>query len=75
MTIDDETPDIALIHAYSLGDDKAFEVLYHRYRRQLYGFLRNLSGNPSVADEIFEETWVKVIDKLPSYRDNGKFSA
>ena len=75
MTIDDETPDIALIHAYSLGDDKAFEALYHRYRRQLYGFLRNLSGNPSVADEIFEETWVKVIDKLPSYRDNGKFSA
>ena len=43
--------------------------------RQLYGFLRNLTGNPSVADEIFEETWVKVIDKLPSYRDDGKFSA
>ena len=75
MTIDDETPDIDLIHAYSKGDDKAFETLYHRYRRQLYGFLRNLTGNPSVADEIFEETWVKVIDKLPLYRDNGKFSA
>ena len=75
MTIDDDTPDIALIHAYAKGDDKAFETLYHRYRRQLYGFLRNLTGNPSVADEIFEETWVKVIDKLPSYRDDGKFSA
>ena len=75
MTIDDDTPDIALIHAYSKGDDKAFEMLYHRYRRQLYGFLKNLTGNPSVADEIFEETWIKIIDKLPQYRDDGKFSA
>ena len=75
MTIDDDTPDIALIHAFCAGDEYAFEVLYHRYRKQLYGFLKNQCGNPSLADELFELTWLRVIDKLPAYRDNGKFSA
>jgi RNA polymerase sigma-70 factor (ECF subfamily) len=75
MTIDDDTPDIALIHAFCSGDEAAFEALYHRYRRQLYAFLRNLCGNPSLADELFEETWLKVLDKLSLYQDRGKFSA
>ena len=59
------------------------EILYnhfddrhiHRYRKILYGYLNNLSGNQSEADEVFSETWTRVIDKLPKYRDDGKFSA
>ena len=50
--------------------------MYFRYRKQLYGYLRNLlSGSGIDADDIFEETWLKVIDKLPRYRDEGRFSA
>ena len=71
-----EPYDMTLIRAYIAGDEKAFEGLYRRYRRQLYGFLYNLlSGNESDVDEVFEETWIKVINNLPSYRDEGKFSA
>lgn len=71
-----EPDDMMLIQAYIAGDVKAFETLYHRYRKQLFGYLCNLmSGNNSEAEEIFEETWIKVIDKLPGYRDQGKFSA
>lgn len=71
-----EPDDMMLIQAYIGGDEKAFEVLYHRYRRQLYGYLCNLlSNNSADADEIFEETWIKAIDKLSSYQDQGKFSA
>lgn len=71
-----EPDDMMLIRSYIAGDERAFEMLYRRYRKQLYGYLCNLlSGNTADADEIFEETWIKVINKLPSYRDQGKFSA
>ena len=71
-----EPDDMMLIQAYIAGDGKAFETLYYRYRRNLYGYLYNLlSGNEQEVDEIFEETWIKVVDKLGSYRDEGKFSA
>lgn len=72
----DTTPDIFWIKAYLNGDNKAFEVLYYRYKKQLYGYLYNLLKNSGIeVDDIFEETWLKVIDKLPQYNDDGRFSA
>ena len=35
----------------------------------------NMREQLADVDEIFEETWLKVIDSLPKYRDDGKFSA
>ncbi len=68
--------DWILIRRFADGDERAFETLYHRYRRQLYGFLSNLTGGDHAeADEVFEETWLRVIDKLGRYRDDGRFSA
>ena len=68
--------DTHLIKAYLNGDGQAFETLYFRYRQQLYGYLSNLLRSSSIdPDDIFEETWLKVIDKLPAYRDEGRFSA
>lgn len=72
----DALDDASLIGAYAKGDEKAFETLYYRYRKPLYGYLNNISGkNDAEADEVFAETWLRVIDKLPKYQDNGKFSA
>jgi RNA polymerase sigma-70 factor (ECF subfamily) len=67
--------DMQLISAYLSGDEKSFEELYFRYRKVLYGYLNNLTGSQSEADEVFADTWTRVIDKLPKYQDNGKFSA
>ena len=71
-----EADDGALIAAFVRGDERAFEQLYGRYKRQLYGFLNNLIvDNPAEVDEVFEETWLRVLEKLPRYRDEGRFSA
>lgn len=68
--------DAELLKAFGKGEEKAFETLYNRYRNLLYGYLNNLCcGNHSEADEVFEETWLKVIENAPKYRDEGKFSA
>ena len=71
-----EKNDNQLISAYLNGDEHAFEQLYHRYRTMLYGYLNNmLQNNSAEVDEVFSETWIRIIDKLPGYRDDGKFSA
>ena len=65
-----------LINAYLGGDERSFEELYFRYRKILYGYLNNLMPqDPAGADEVFAESWTKVINYLPRYRDDGKFSA
>lgn len=74
---DRQTPgDAELLAQFCKGDKKAFETLYYRYRKLLYAYLNNLCGNNSAeADEVFSETWLKVIEKASKYRDDGKFSA
>ena len=67
--------DAVLIKRFLQGDEAAFSELYHRYRRQLYAFLNNLIGPGAECDEVFEETWLKVIDRLSGYRDDGRFGA
>ena len=76
MSQADEKPtDAVLIGRFLHGEESAFEELYNRYRRQLYAFLNNLIGSGAECDEVFEETWLKVIDKLPGYKDEGRFGA
>jgi RNA polymerase sigma-70 factor (ECF subfamily) len=73
--MDKEPADAVLIARFLRGDERAFEALYDRYRRQLYAFLNNLIGSGAECDDVFEETWLKVIDQLPGYRDDGRFGA
>lgn len=75
MPVDGQPADAVLIERFLRGEEAAFEALYNRYRRQLYAFLNNLIGPGAECDEVFEETWLKVIDKLPGYKDDGRFGA
>jgi RNA polymerase sigma-70 factor (ECF subfamily) len=69
--------DQALIARY-LHDENAdaFNQLYHRYRKQLYAYLNRLmAGRQAVADDVFQQTWIRVIHQLPRYRHREKFLA
>lgn len=71
-----EFSDIELIERYLANDYDAFDILYNRYRKQLYAYLnRLLPGQHSVADDVFQQTWIKVIRRLPDYKDSQKFLA
>ena len=71
-----EIPDQELIRMYLEGDSSAFDLLYERYRRPLYGYLQNLlRGENANADDIFQRTWLKAIDNLHKYENREKFSA
>ncbi len=69
-------PDIELIKGYLSGAGGDFEELYDRYKKLLYGYLNNmLPQQQSTVDDIFQQTWLKVIQKLPEYRCSNHFSA
>lgn len=72
----EELSDYELIRSYLGGQETAFEALYARHRKRLYGYLNSLlPGRTAEADEIFQLTWIRVVKHLPKYRDQGCFAA
>lgn len=66
--------DEQLIQSYLAGNAAAFAELYGRYRRPVYGYLNGmLPGQGATIDDLFQQTWIKVIDHLPNYKDDGRF--
>lgn len=73
----DAMSDGELIGRYLGGDQRAFDVLYQRYRRQIYAYLNRLGceGKGANADDMFQQTWLRIIEKLPGYQCRRKFLA
>lgn len=68
--------DMELIRGYLAGSAQDFECLYLRYRKQLYAYLNTLlDQDRAIADDVFQQTWLKVIDHLPEYKDKNMFLA
>lgn len=69
----DQLDDRELVARYRRGDVAALETLVQRYKRQLFGYILNMTGNAGDADEIFQEAWLKVIRKIHLYRHKNFF--
>ena len=67
-------PDAMLMLAYARGDLAAFETLYARHRGMLYRFLLRSVRDPHRTDELFQETWSRVISARARYQPQAKFS-
>lgn len=66
--------DEALMLSYRDGDDGAFRILYYRYRAPLMRFSRHLVGSASDAEEVFQETWIAVVNTRASYSVRARFN-
>ncbi|MGA8278182.1 MAG: RNA polymerase sigma factor [Rhodanobacteraceae bacterium] len=66
--------DAALMLAYAAGDIDAFRTLYARHRAHLYRFILLRVGQRSQADDLFQETWSRLIAARANYRPAAKFS-
>jgi RNA polymerase sigma-70 factor (ECF subfamily) len=69
--------DNELVSKFIDGDQSSFEILITRYRKQVYSYILLLIKNQHLAEDIFQDTFVKVIRSLHEgrYRDDGKFLA
>ncbi|BDU22287.1 Ecf-type RNA polymerase sigma factor [Dyella sp. GSA-30] len=66
--------DATLMLAYAQGDVAAFEALYARHRAKLFGFLLRAARDRSTAEELFQDTWSRVIAARVRYQAQAKFS-
>ncbi|GAB3041335.1 RNA polymerase sigma factor [Oleiagrimonas citrea] len=65
--------DHALMQAYVAGDAEAFRILYERHRGGLYRFILYRVDTRHTADELFQETWSRVIASRERYRPKAQF--
>ncbi len=67
--------DQELVQAYIKGDHSAIEVLINRHRSKVYTYILITIKNQQLAEDLFQETFIKVIQSLRAgkYKDNGKF--
>ena len=62
---------------YVNGDNRAFDELLLRHQSKLFSYILFVVHNREIADDLFQETFVKVITKLQQgkYSPSGKFGA
>lgn len=72
--MDVERSDEALMLAYRDGDAQAFEFLYQRHRSRLHRWLTHQCGSAGIAEELYQDIWLKVINARDGYEVSAKFT-
>ncbi len=69
--------DDQLVAAYAKGNNEAFDTLLARHQQQVFNYIMRVVRMRDLADDIFQETFVKAITNIRKgrYTDSGKFSA
>jgi RNA polymerase sigma-70 factor (ECF subfamily) len=67
--------DEALIHAVRGGDLAAFDVLYERYERRLFGYIRRFVDEVALAEDLFQDVFLGVLVDRTFDPGRGRFSA
>ena len=62
-----------LVRSFAEGDNGAFEILLMRHKDRVYTYILNIVHEHSIADDIFQDTFVKVITTIKQgrYYDAG----
>jgi RNA polymerase sigma-70 factor (ECF subfamily) len=68
-------PDSLLVKNYVAGDESALATLIQRHQSKIFGFIYSKVADRDVSDDIFQDTFIKVIKTLKSnsYNEEGKF--
>jgi len=68
-------PDAVLVKNYLNGDESALSSLIERHQSKIYGFIYSKINDRDLSDDIFQDTFIKVIKtlKTKSYNEEGKF--
>lgn len=67
--------DHELVKSYIKGDINALDLLIQRHKNKVYTTILFLLKDQHLAEDLFQETFIKVIDSLNSgtYKEEGKF--
>lgn len=67
--------DSVLVKNYIEGNERSLEILILRHKQRIFSFIYSKVQDRDVADDIFQDTFIKVINtlKLGKYNEEGKF--
>src|SRR5690554_2107490 len=70
-----EMNDNELVQRFIDGDQNSLEILIYRHKNRVYSYILLIVKNQDLAEDIFQETFIKVIRSLKrgKYVENGKF--
>src|SRR6478609_29840 len=71
-----QLPDAILVNKYIAGDENSLAILIDRHQSKIYGYIYSKVSDRDVTEDIFQETFFKVIHTLKSkkyYNEEGKF--
>jgi len=66
--------DESLMAAYQRGDLQAFALLVERHERPLWNFLRRFVNDVALAEDLLQETFMRVVKSAASWKAQAKFS-
>jgi RNA polymerase sigma-70 factor (ECF subfamily) len=69
-----EAADEQLMLAYRQGDAAAFESLYARHKGPLYRYVLRAVKERALAEELYQEIWMRVIEARARYAVQAKFT-
>ena len=69
------TPDSTLVKDFIKGNETSLAVLINRHQQRLYSFIYSKVLNRDIAEDVFQDTFIKVIRTLKkgNYNEEGKF--
>ena len=70
----DSEDDYSLVLRLKSGDRSAIDQAVDRYSKPLYAFILRMTAERETAEDVFQETWVRVIRNIGSFRGDAKFS-
>ncbi|MBN1671511.1 MAG: sigma-70 family RNA polymerase sigma factor [Kiritimatiellae bacterium] len=70
-----DASDEELMLGYQAGDAAAFDALFERYRRPLYGYILRLIQVRACAEDLFQDTWLFLHRYRRQYTKKSKFSS
>ena len=70
-----QTSDALLVKNYIAGDENSLTILIEKHQTRIYGFIYSKISDRDLSDDIFQDTFIKVIKTLKSnsYNEEGKF--
>ena len=70
----DREIELRLVARLKAGDPSAFEAIYEAYRPRLFGFLVRLSRRRDVAEDLLEETWLRLVQRASTLTDEARLA-
>ncbi len=67
--------DLELVRRCLAGDSSAYAGLVNRYQKPVFGLIVRMLGDPGVAEEIAQESFIRAYTHLSSFDQNRKFSS